>query len=448
MRILFTLFIVLLGHGSFYAQSIPQSHIREDLRFLKESIITYNPALDIYNPDFRNESEQLINNSPARANLMDYFEMVSRLCALSNEGHFAMGSWSDTVHKGITENTYAYLPLYVVALNNQLYVWKDLSDESSLADGDEILSINGRETSQVLANLHQAIPADGNISTYKEYQLSISFPFAYYFFGEQAATFTIVSTHENTEKTQTLKALTRDKQIINYEKRYGPTAKKAPSIDDFYELHLQDNYALLKLKSFSYQYIEGYKIKSKKLYKEVFKKIAAAGVQNLIVDLRGNTGGRNEFADDILPYIIKEGHKTPFLKKTVSWKGKEKKYKVPGVKKNAFLGKIYVLVNGATYSSGATLARYLKEYGRAMVLGEEAGTRYEGFAAGSKQYVNLPHSGLRIGIPRYHIFFPASQLQTTQNRGLLPDHEVKKSINDLINNTDPVMDYVFSLLKP
>jgi C-terminal processing protease CtpA/Prc len=149
----------------------------------------------------------------------------------------------------------------------------------------------------------------------------------------------------------------------------------------------------------------------------------------------------------MVPYILTESDQPDYLKKSISWKGKKKTYKMPKPSKSVFSGQIYVLVNGRTYSAGSTLARYLKEFSNATFIGEETGTRYEGFAAGSQQYITLPNSGLRIGIPRYHIFFPQSTKQQTSNRGLLPDYQVEYTIQDRINDMDVVMKTLNSLIE-
>ena len=143
---------------------------------------------------------------------------------------------------------------------------------------------------------------------------------------------------------------------------------------------------------------------------------------------------------------MKQGESSSF-KTSHSWDGKIRHYKLPAQNKLAFSGPIYVLVNGKTYSAGASLARYLREYGNAITIGEEGGTRYEGYVAGSQQAVFLPNSNLKIAIPRYHNNFPASLKQKTQNRGLIPDHIVTYSIDDLIQERDLEMEFVTKLIN-
>lgn len=370
---------------------------------------------------------------------------------MSNEGHFAMGNWEDAVHKGIPNSTYKYLPISIIIVSGKMHVWGDYSNEEPFTMGDEILSINDMAVQEILEELYQFLPTDGEITAYTNRTISIGFQWYYYFFIAQSEKFKIKfkSFEEGKIKTTTVQALYKKEQIAVYSNRYSASnAEKAEeSIDDFYKLTFEKNHAFLRLKSFDYRLIDRYKLKSKKLYEYLFETIRKKNVPNLIIDLRDNTGGRNEFADDMVPFILKKEAAAPFLKKTISWEGKEKTQKFPKKHKNAFEGNIYLLVNGRTYSSGATLARYLKEFGNATVIGEETGTRYDGFAAGSKQYVRLTHSDINIGIPRYHILFPPSIKQKTNNRGLIPDHEVANTLSDLKNKKDAVLEYALTLMN-
>lgn len=450
MKPLLTLLLALWLPASLSAQKIASPQAKEDLIFLQKSIRTYNPALYTYNPDFDQQSDALIASLPGDSiTHLQHFTFISKLCSMSNEGHFAMGSWSDTVHTGIPDNRYRYMPLEVKILEGKLYVWGDYSNEQTLSTGDEIISINGTSSNKILQSLQAATPADGHILTYANRIIEIGFSWLYYFHIEQAEQFTItLKSPKEAERRATITALTKASQTENYKQYVASTAEQPkPAIDGFYDIRYETDYAYLKLPSFDYRRVNQYKMKSKKMYKALFKALKKLEVTNLIIDLRDNTGGRNEFADDLVPFIMTSPTTDPYLKKTISWEGKEKVYSLPRSSKFAFRGHIYVLINGRTYSAGSSLARYLKEYANATLIGEESGTRYEGFAAGSKEEVTLPNLPLTIGIPRYHILYPESQKQTTRNRGVLPDYEISYSFEDIAQHKDLELEKALSLIK-
>lgn len=428
----FILTIVLVSATFSFGQGFTSEETRQDLNFLKSAMETYQPGLLTFNPNYPNDATTLLKALPGDSlSLTDYYKWVSRFCVLGGEGHYLVGDWEDTIRKGIPKNAYRFLPIDVVLLDGKVYVEKDMSEEQDLPLGTEILSINDQYIGEILQQLYYCIPADGHILTQVEHTLDQSFGRDYYFFIDQPETFVIKAKDSIGNIHQRyIKALTLKEQRDNlreYRKMLKPCPKTSNSV---YAISGKEGYALLKLKSFNQRKLADEDIKAKKFYKSFFDSLQQQKVPNLIIDLRGNLGGKFEMATEMVPFIMQGPGNDDFIRKSTSWKGKEKKYKMKKPSGLAFKGAIFVLVDGNTFSSGSTLARYLKEYGNAVVIGEETGTRYEGFAAGSRQYVTLPNSGIRIGIPRYLIDFPESQIQKTQNRGLIPDHRIQYNIED------------------
>lgn len=442
MRIIATLFIGLVFFQTSFSQKLSSTEVQNDLNYLTESIIRYDPALQVYNPLFNQKADSLKAIVKDSLNLFEHFALVSKITALANEGHFGLGNWQDTIHKGFLNNSFLYLPLQFKIINNHLFVWENLSSESQLKKGDEILTINGKSVPFLLKELYKTIPTDGEIESYPQRALESAFNWMYYLYIETSSKFyiTYVSHKANQESLVNIPAISLEQMRVNY-KNKNQDITPIPAVtgkDKFYEFKLEKNTAVLTLKSFNRQLTEEHKVKPKKLYKEIFKTLKENEINTLIIDLRNNFGGLSKFADEMVPYILKEKKKGVF-KSSVSWKGKEKNYTFPSKSKLAFQGKIYVLVNGNTYSTASVLARHLKEHAHAYFIGEETGTRYEGFAAGSEQIVYLPHSNFRIAIPRYLKQFPESSLQPTKNRGLLPDYLILQSIDYLMNEEDEAL---------
>jgi hypothetical protein len=431
-------------------QQLSSEQLRQDLLELKNAIQEYNPALEIYNPDFDGNAHSLLAQVPGDSvTYIEAFQFFSELCAMSNEGHFSLGDWSDTVHAGFLGNTYKYLPLSVNIVQGKIIIWIDNSKEQSTERGDEIVSIDGLTANHILARFYEVYPADGDITSYVDRNIEFGFSWMYYLYISQAdISDLVIKDKDGKSKEISISALTRDTQFENYAKYYPERANNNNTEEEaFYTLRYEGNTAYLTLPSFDYRQVEKYDINSKQFYKDLFTKLKNNQTKHLVIDLRGNTGGRNEFADDMVPFIMKKSAEAPFLKKTISWNGKERTYRFPKRSKLAYRGTVYVLVDGRTYSAGNTLARYLVEFGDAIVIGEETGTRYEGFAAGSTQYVTLTHSGLKFGIPRYHILFPKSAKQLTSNRGLLPHHAIRHSIEDIVLEKDLHLEKVDSLIE-
>lgn len=441
--------LILLSQWQVNAQIIGTNQAIEDLEFLKKSITDFNPALPNYHPEFDSLATQVIKKSQNdTVSILEHFTKISRICALANEGHFNIGDRNDNFYKEIGDNTKVSLPVQIKIIGARIFVYGDFSNEQLLNRGDEIIAINGIKSKSILNKLMEVTPSDGNIETYAFRKIEDKFSSIYYYHIQQSDSFTITFLNKDNKKNSiSIEALTTKDKINNIKKYYSPEVIQSNESESFYTFTIDSNHAYLKLPSFDYRKVNKYNVKSKKLYKTIFKELQDENVKNLIVDLRDNTGGRNEFADDIVPFIIQDDNNDSFLKKTISWNGKTKTYRLPKQSKFLFKGSIYVLVNGKTFSAGSTLARYLKEYGNAICIGTETGTRYEGFAAGSSETVILPNSKITIDIPRYHIIFPKSDKQQTVNRGLLPDHEIQPTIENFSNKVDFHMDKAISLFK-
>ena len=449
--LLFIALIITLWPVQTEAQRLSAQQSKNDLNALIKSIETFNPTLNIYNQIFRKEADLIVASVKTELSLIEHFALISRICALSNEGHYKLGSVQDTLWKGFYNDSYHYLPFSIEVIHDRFYIKQNFSDNPAIKRYDEILTINGKSAPGILMGLYKCVPTDGQITSYADKKISSGFQWMYYFYFEQTESFSItIRPQQGIPKVYNIRALTRSQQASNFKARYPSNNKvdaSETSIEEFYTLDFNERYALLTLKSFDRGLAEKHKIKAKKFYKQIFQTLKDSSVYNLIIDLRNNTGGRKEFANEIVPFILQTSG-DEFLQKSISWKGKEKTYKMPRAnKKLVFKGHIYVLTNGYTYSNGSTLARYLKEFANATVIGTETGTRYEGFAAGSTQYVELPESKLVIGIPRYHITFPKSKKQFTRNQGLLPAIEIHPTWLDWKNGKDIILKTAIQHIK-
>ncbi|AEV32597.1 periplasmic protease [Owenweeksia hongkongensis DSM 17368] len=369
---------------------------------------------------------------------------------MSNEGHFNVGDWEDTVHYGFLKNNYRYFPFSIKMVDGRVFIWDNYSNDSSLKRGDEIISINGNSIQSIIGRMYKCISSDGNIENNLRVRLQSGFAWMYYLFEAQPEFFdlAVIKFSSQTKTKVNVEALTRSQMGSNFSSRNETKKGSEPEKKgELYDLSFQDSVAFLVLKTFDWKVVEDGKYDAKKLYKKLFTQIKENGAEVLVIDLRDNTGGRNEFAMEMIPYIIKGNDQGEVYKTSISWKVKSKTYKMPKRSRLAFDGKIFTLTNAWTYSAGASLARYLAEYGGAFSVGSETGSRYEGFAAGSKQAVNLPSSGIKVGIPRYVYVFPNSKKEIPSNRGLIPDFPTYPTLGTYMDEIDLEMQKVINLIK-
>lgn len=429
------------------AQTFDAEASREDLRFLTEAMEANIPGLTTYHPEFRTNANALLQQIDQPLSLLQHFAMVSRLAALGNEGHIQVIDPDAAPYNRFSADRYRYLPVAVRLISDRLYLEDFYTGNDALKKGLEITAINAQSSAEIIGQLRQHIPSDGFITTYQDHKISEGFNWLYYLYIGQPEQFELrLRAPGSGEKMQiSITAATLSEMRDFYQMRNRPSSLEG-SGSKVFSLHFEHDIAHLKLTSFDWRYLKEEGLKSRQLYKRIFREINSKGVRDLIIDLRGNTGGRNEFAKDIIPFINKSRYRGT-LKTSISWTGKVKKYKVPKPGKWLFKGRLIVLVDGKTYSAGSALARYLREYGDARIIGEETGTRYEGFVAGSSNLIVLPHSGLKLWLPRYHNQYPDSKIQQTANRGLIPDIEIKLTHDDWLKDVDRAYERALELLK-
>jgi C-terminal processing protease CtpA/Prc len=101
-----------------------------------------------------------------------------------------------------------------------------------------------------------------------------------------------------------------------------------------------------------------------------------------------------------------------------------------------FSGQVCVLIGPATFSSAADLADGIKTYNLATLIGEETGGRPNTF--GEVYYFRTPNTGFLVGVSSAQ--FVRANGDTTDQRGVMPDIEIKRSADDIRAGRDPVID--------
>lgn len=389
--------------------------------------------------------------------------------------------------------------------DNKLFIIKNKSYNKSITAGTEVISVNGVKPKELIEEYNRFYSSDGFNTTYKkqiatkrfisafttEYGIKDSLKYVLKSNDSiQSVTikrFKLDSIDKKVRKT-TLKtavttpaiskekkqALRRKKRINGYDK---PTNSFIRTLDFFPK---DSSVAILKIKGFK-------KGNFRKYYEESFVKIQEHNSQTLIIDLRNNGGGRlseivnlySYLADSAFVFLKKsevvsraslfEGayfNKGTFPVKVVKAifspfvygyllfavrKDQDgKNYIYSGTKphkihEKAFKGKIYVLINGASFSASSILSSNLKGSKRATFIGEETGGDYNGTVAGFMPVLRLPHSKLKIRIGIMNIA-PYHQTEVF-GHGIYPDVPITPSLEDQITGKDTELEWIKNTIK-
>ena len=427
--------------------------LQEDLTFLKSSIEKFNPALYKYNhkAEFEHLFHRLYQSIDVPLTRLEFFKAVSLLTAGAREGHLGVGSINNKaseIYSGFFDGSFQCFPVSLTFLNKRAYILNNHGTDVALQKGWEVLEINHEKIADIVEKLLPFISADGDIITSKYHHLKKYFPILYYWYVDQPAKFKLKVRPTGSSAPVTIDAEASDFRYVTGSASYPINhVRESPEFsDELYMLKLEEDLAILKLKSFNRQLMEKHGITARELCKSTFKKLADAEVENLILDLRDNGGGSRAFVQEIVPYILKERHQG-MLYQTISYLGKMKTYPMPSPAINAFKGKLYVLINGGSFSNGSVIARFAKEFADAIIIGEESGSRYEGFATGSLAYIHLPNTLIEVRIPGSWIRYGHQNKQNTSNRGVLPHYTIHYSIDEILNHKDKELEKAKSLIR-
>jgi C-terminal processing protease CtpA/Prc len=258
--------------------------------------------------------------------------------------------------------------------------------------------------------------------------------------------------------------------VGRYEKEPGGNT----SAQEPYSLEiLPGKTALLKISSF-WMGREG---EYKRFLKSAFLSIRQNGTNNLIIDVRNNEGGKDKRGALLLSWLMDKKFRyydrlqaTTNKKYTVSPYARLPKFygimrhlikqtdtgtfvwnhnpnlKMQKPKKDSYTGKVYILINGGSFSvtsEFAAVAHYLK---RATFIGEETGGGYYGNNSGTFMIVTLPNSRLNLGIPML-AYYTAVKDYAFRDHGIIPDHQVSPVIIDILSEKDTVLAYTEELIK-
>lgn len=275
------------------------------------------------------------------------------------------------------------------------------------------------------------------------------------------------------KKENKLKAKAKRK----YNKRYGYNKSRKVYSKNLDFIGKDSTVAYMKLRDFTHG-------KYKDFYEESFRKINTLKSEYLIIDLRNNGGGRLAEISELYSYLtgkdyqfIEESEvnsRIPFLKafmsnttpnslkvvvglvspfiithnllRTKKKNGKLyykfKESKVRAANPLYFKGKVYVLINGNSFSASSIISTQLQANKRATFVGEETGGAYNGTVAGIYKIYKLPTSKLKLRIGLMQI--ETEHKQNPNGFGVKPDVELLPTLQDRKENRDPELEWILS----
>ena len=360
-------------------------------------------------------------------------------------------------------------PFQVYFNDNKAYVVKNYSATTSILAGDEILSINGQSIDKITAQLLSLIPSDGYNLTMKYRTLYLQFP-SWYRSIDLSENFATVIKQNNIEKTYQIKGAKFNDIVQDGFLREPARTKQL-------EFKIENNIGFLTIHSFAQSDIKKTKQDFKEFIDQTFTEIKTNKIQNLIVDLRDNTGGSDPYAAYFTSYffdkpfrywdrievtdaiakeikgvVLKLYYRKPIQKDNV-WLWQKAKhvrdfdfYEEQKPAQNNFSGKTYVLINGFCMSSCADVAAILSFNKKATFIGQETGGGYQGNTSGMIPDSKVQPFDFTLTVPLQKYFNSVDTLKNI-GRGTMPDHAVNMTINEILKGEDKELQTTLDLIK-
>lgn len=368
-----------------------------------------------------------------------------------------------------------FFPFGLRFLGGKAYIFRNLSSDSDIKDGAELLAINGMTVEKILPELLALIPNDAGIATRKLRQLEFPENFgrllALRFGRPEAYTLRFRTSQGRDIKDISVPGIKGTDVVPTLYKRYPDAARKTP----LYELSFQGTTAILSIRGFADDEEKG-RPPYQKFLKDAFGLIAHLKTSSLVIDLRGNGGGQDDYGKLLFAYVAdapftyykalesKKDHYDLFKYTNISEAEVEELSKQ--VRKNDrgwydvlghpnvglqqpqepnFAGKVAILIDGLSFSATGETTSLFHFHRKAVFFGEECGAGYYGNTSGFMVIVTLPNSGIQLRLPLINYGMAVDGYP--RDRGIVPEVPVAPTIDDLLAGRDPVMDRALKFLN-
>ena len=341
---------------------------------------------------------------------------------------------------GVYEPGVRLFPLDVKFIDHKLYVARNLSGESSIQPGMEIISINELPAQELRTTMMTYYSGAGDAQ--KEFYAEKKFREALTLIFGFGDSFDLVV----------------DDPVLDETNSYVIAGKKVsrPGLETFrYKVIAPDTILL------TYNAFEDENDEFTNFLQEMFATAQQQNIQHLIIDIRGNQGGASTYGDDILAYLIAEpftqfshvdvtiseevkrdfiGHVPAFIRwfpiqyfhpiLKPLWMGESRE--------TATITFDPVLIGPGTMSSASLFAATMRKYNIATLIGEEAGGSATPYGNIIDAY--LPNTGLKV-------WMPTSVIYGNSTGPIVPDHVVTQTVADLSEQRDSVLEFSQELAR-
>jgi len=318
-------------------------------------------------------------------------------------------------------------PLMLHISGGKVYVSGDYSGRQQVPTGSELISLNGLPMGQVISRLQSLTSADGFNPSYRVTKVGQHFAVKYALAYGYPEVFRVgyQSPGEGEEKEEVLLPVSKS----DIDEAMG--TQNELSLKELGDGHT----ALLTINSFGYY---GQVDMFRSFLDSVFRVIDTRQIGNLLLDLRGNSGGDPFCASYLWAYL--QPGPLPYFEDHY---GRYDTLANPvPMAPRPFTGNLYTLIDGRCFSTTGHFVGLLKYHGVGKFVGSESGATYT--CTGNATYPTLEETGIMVGTARV-MRYTAAVKDMDPRRGVIPDYPVELSEQDIISGRDAVLEYSLRL---
>lgn len=495
----FSLLFCIISNAIF-AQSIDdsfsQKKMRKDLEVFKKIRVTTNSGLYKYRTSQEIDSiynwadNQIYKSSTYR----DFYNIILQLTDFEGSLHNDT-SIPEKLNQSLRTEKNGYFPYPIKWIDGK---WITNFEKGKIPLGSEIISINNEKIEDIVKNIYKYYTTDGINKTGKRIGLNYSFSKYYRLNYGLTDTFLVKYKENKLDRIyeRSIKSIDYKNYYVNVENRfskpYDEVNYKNWNDNEIYSYKSIDkSTGILTINNFGLGNEEDQRhLKYVSFLDSIFTTIKQNDIKNLIVDVRYNGGGTDpndlvtysyltdrNFSENKqawisfkkIPYLKYMESKMPsFLRflgvgKFNKWFQKEfyiekenrfyqgplsEDHKIRTPNKQAFKGKIYLLISPRVASAGSLFASMVAGNSNTTVIGEETMGGYYGHNGHTSFTYILPKSKIStsFSIVNLEQDVPKKENQI-YNRGIIPDFEVTQTFENYLNQKDIQMNFVLDLIK-
>jgi hypothetical protein len=457
-------------------QSLTAAEAREDIEVLKRRLDQLHPAVGFYTPKARYERlyDSLFNGLTDSVDYLPFYRHLSPLVNSLKDGHTNLNHRRSFIDKHTR-----YFPFYIRSIGADYYITHNVSADTSLRRGTQLLCIDRRSVPDIHRELMETdrSGSDGdNLTGRRQWSLyQFADYYAAWFGSSDSLTLTFHLPNDTLIQQKRIACVTLNQFRATFQKRYRNSGSSFPNLT----LRVIDSLsgtAVLHVSSFgSLKRNDPFQLAYKRGLKKAFRTIHKTGINNLIVDLKQNGGGMVINSARLLRYWMpcrftimqREQMKgaaraelitrwNPFSALQFSMQYKRDKHGgfasrshkrwYRPVRKLAYKGNLFFLMNGASFSAATSVLAKSLDAGVGTFVGEACGGAYWGDFAGHFKTVTLPHSRIQVRIPLKKLTH-AVDLTRANGFTIEPDIDVTPSYEDLLNGQDYTLNQTLLVIR-